>query len=253
LNLPFGQGSGDPGEWAFDHRVGLCVTVIVYLVAGIVFMTSRIVIGGKQGVEAFYVDLVDERQMVARERQPMEGRELTDVSNLSSNEGAQQIGDEQLDSRIGDDRGTDARSIYDEAAAAQAGMAANREAYQAALRQIEQIAQNRSTVSDRGAMDGERKIRGNVTVSFSLVEPLRTSVDLHVPAYLCEGGGELVVAVTVGRNGEVRSASVVEASASVDDCMIRTAEDAARRSRFNIDGSAPERHQGTITYIFVPQ
>ena len=38
-----------------------------------------------------------------------------------------------------------------------------------------------------------------------------------------------------------------------DDCILDRAVEAARLSRFNVDGSAPDRQQGTITYLFVPQ
>ena len=46
------------------------------------------------------------------------------------------------------------------------------------------------------------------------------------------------------------SARVVEGG---DECMRSSALGSARRSRFNIDDSAPARQQGTITYIFIPQ
>ena len=73
---------------------------------------------------------------------------------------------------------------------------------------------------------------------------------LAVPAYKCEGGGEVVVEITVNRAGDVTNARVVEGG---DECMRSSALGSARRSRFNIDDSAPARQQGTITYIFIPQ
>ena len=88
------------------------------------------------------------------------------------------------------------------------------------------------------------------TVSFSLTDPVRTSRYLAVPAYKCEGGGEVVVEITVNRAGDVTNARVVEGG---DECMRSSALGSARRSRFNIDDSAPARQQGTITYIFIPQ
>ena len=86
--------------------------------------------------------------------------------------------------------------------------------------------------------------------SFSLTDPVRTSRYLAVPAYKCEGGGEVVVEITVNRAGDVTNARVVEGG---DECMRSSALGSARRSRFNIDDSAPARQQGTITYIFIPQ
>lgn len=89
-----------------------------------------------------------------------------------------------------------------------------------------------------------------MTVSFSLTDPVRQSVDLSIPAYRCEGGGEVVVAITVSRGGEVIGARIVSGG---DDCMREAALHAARVSTFNIDPKAPARHQGTITYTFIPQ
>jgi TonB family protein len=87
-------------------------------------------------------------------------------------------------------------------------------------------------------------------VSFSLVDPVRMSRHLEVPAYRCEGGGEVVVAITVDRDGKVVGARAREGG---DECMRECAVESARRSRFNIDPSAPARQTGTITYIFIPQ
>lgn len=80
---------------------------------------------------------------------------------------------------------------------------------------------------------------------------MRTSRYLAVPAYKCEGGGEVVVEITVNRCGRRDERPVVEGG---DECMRSSALGSARRSRFNIDDSAPWRaSKGTITYIFIPQ
>ena len=56
--------------------------------------------------------------------------------------------------------------------------------------------------------------------------------------------------ITVAPSGEVIAARVRSGG---DDCMRETALQAARASSFNIDSSAPDRQQGTITYMFIPQ
>ena len=86
------------------------------------------------------------------------------------------------------------------------------------------------------------RVKGRVTVSFSLTNPVRTSRWLEIPAYRCE--------VTVNRAGEVTAARIREGG---DECMRQAAIEAARVSLFNIDSSAPARQSGTITYIFIPQ
>ena len=47
LHLPFENRHKDAGEWAYDHRVGLSVMIICYLVLGIVFVSSKIILNDK--------------------------------------------------------------------------------------------------------------------------------------------------------------------------------------------------------------
>ena len=148
-----------------------------------------------------------------------------------------------------DDRGTNTAALNDAADAAQERMRANREAYERGLAEAEAIRRRRERTDERGE-SSDRKVQGRVTVSFSLVDPVRHARHLVVPAYQCEGGGEVVVRITVNRAGEVTHASVASGG---DDCMRETAVRAARNSVFDINDAAPARHTGTITYIFIPQ
>ena len=138
IKLPFDNRREDMGSWTYDHRIGLCVTLIAYLALMIVFVSSKIVVGRRTHQQGMY----------------------------------------------------------------------------------------------------------------SITDPVRTSRYLEVPAYLCEGGGDVTVSVTVDRAGKVTGARVTEGG---DDCMRESALRAARNSLFNIDNSAPARQTGTITYIFIPQ
>jgi hypothetical protein len=56
--------------------------------------------------------------------------------------------------------------------------------------------------------------------------------------------------VALNQGGEVISARVVSGG---DEVMREEALKAARASLFDINNSAPARHEGTITYTFVPQ
>ncbi|MDE6140570.1 MAG: TonB family protein, partial [Alistipes sp.] len=81
---------------------------------------------------------------------------------------------------------------------------------------------------------------------------VRSHRSLYTPAYRCQGGGEVVVAVWVDHGGKVVSARVKSFSGS-DASMKEVALDAARRSTFEINPQAPSSHEGEITYIFIPQ
>lgn len=249
LRLPFEKRKQDAGSWTYDHRIGLCVTLIAYLVLMIAFVSSKIVVGRKPHTQGMYIDLQtlaeleqerDRLERLARERQEQDPIDWRSIQNQVSNENA-------LNEKLRDDRGTNAAALNDAAAAAEERMRANREAYEQGLAEERAIRQRRGAGEDSEHQD--RKVKGRVTVSFSLTDPVRTSRYLAVPAYKCEGGGEVVVEITVNRAGDVTNARVVEGG---DECMRSSALGSARRSRFNIDDSAPARQQGTITYILSP-
>ncbi len=250
LKLPFDGRRQDAGGWVYDHRAGLSVTIIVYLLIGIAFISSKIVIHGRSSAQGMIIDL-QTLEMLETERDRLE-REVKrnnadidwkSIRNLSSNESA-------LNENLKDDRGTNAASLNESADEAERRMRSNREAYERGVAEARAIGENRPSDSRGDGDSRDRKIKGTVTVSYSFVDPVRYSRKLIKPAYRCEGGGEVVVDVVINRLGEVQSAQVVSGG---DDCMRRTALEAARDSAFDYNESAPVRQSGTITYIFIPQ
>ena len=237
IKLPFDNRREDVGSWTYDHRIGL-------------FVSSKIVVGRRTHQQGMYIDLQtlaemeqerDRLEREVRERQRQEEIDWRSIRNQASNENA-------LNEKLRDDRGTNAAALNEAAAEAEARMRANREAYEQGLAEERAIRERRG--KEDGAERQDRKVKGRVTVSFSITDPVRTSRYLEVPAYLCEGGGDVTVSVTVDRAGKVTGARVTEGG---DDCMRESALRAARNSLFNIDDSAPARQTGTITYIFIPQ
>lgn len=248
LRLPFDDRKEDIGEWAYDHRVGLAVTLIVYLVLGILFMAGKIVVGERQGVSTILVDLENLEALEQerdRLREEVEARlrdeDWRNIRNVSSNENA-------LNENLKDDRGTKTAQLNQSAEAVQQRMKANREAYERGIAEVNNMGKQDG---DKGEEKVEsRKVKGMVTVSYSLSNPVRHHRYLDKPAYKCEGGGEVVVSITVNRSGDVIGAYVKSGG---DECMRRTALASARRSTFDINQSAPAKQVGTITYIFIPQ
>lgn len=112
LRLPFDNRREDAGEWAFDHRAGLCVTLIAYLLLAIAFVGAKIVVGGRPAAQGFYIDLQQLEQLAAekerlerevRRRQQQEPIDWKSIRNDVSNENA------KLDESLRDDRGTNHR------------------------------------------------------------------------------------------------------------------------------------------------
>lgn len=254
LRLPFDNRKQDAGEWAYDHRIGLSVMVIVYLLMGILFFASKIVIGSKPHMQGIYVDLKTlaeleaEKERLQREIELKQQQDIdwSAVRNRMSN-------DALLNENLRDDRGTNTSEINESAKDIAAGMAANRAAYEAGLAEAQSILDaERDKPSEQGknSKSQDAKYKGGVTVRYSFKDPVRTKRDLVIPAYKCEAGGQVEVAVVLNNGGEVISARVVSGG---DERMREEALKAARASLFNIDNTAPARHSGTITYTFIPQ
>lgn len=259
LDLPFGgKRRSEFGEWIYVHRTGVSITVMVYLLAGIVFVTTRIMVDNPIR-STIYMELVNPdkpEEVKAEEPKPEDPKEIEKlmqqqyekVQNISVNQ------DAKLDAGLKDDRGTKAADLYKEAAALQDKLNANKQMLEKGLSDEQAIINSRNKPEQKSGQSEKREdqmVKGNVTVSFSLNG--RSAVVLPVPAYQCEGGGTVVVEISVNRNGKVTAATVGKATSTSDQCIIDMSLKAARNSRFNVDGSAEEPQRGAITYMFVPQ
>jgi hypothetical protein len=93
--------------------------------------------------------------------------------------------------------------------------------------------------------------KGKSNIHYSLEN--RFHVRLPIPVYLAEGGGEVVVDIVVGRDGHVLEANPRQNPQIADLTVLAYAKQAAEKTWFNEDASAPEKQKGTITYRFVAQ
>lgn len=258
IRLPFENNTrGDWAEWVYAHRIGLLVTLVIYLVAAISFLSYRIVLTSPEmGSSTILTELLDPQQIepeVEPEKKTIEQlqeAEYEKVMNRLSNENAKESTGKQRQSNALSEAERETQRIN-------AMLNQGRQAYESGVREADAIAgaKHRKPTSDsKTGKDSDRqrdRVKGNVVVSYDL--PGRTDTYLHIPAYECQSGGRVVVAVTVNRNGRVIAATVEKATSSGDDCILDMAITAAKNSSFNVSSSAPEKQRGTISYIFVAQ
>lgn len=259
----FGRKRMDFGTWTYVHRAGICMTVIVFLLFAIAFMTMKITMASLSSVAVIELEMEIPPEILAQPVDETLPDDRSRVMNRISNEG----GGTDNRRRGGGGGGSAASggvnaALGDQGDAELLNMAgrlggqlgANRSAYEAGLRQVGEMSNRRDDASaGRDDRNSDEKVSGTVTVSYSFLNPVRNREVLVVPAYMCEGGGTVVVDATLDRNGFVISAVVNRTSSSADDCMKSTAVKAALESRFNIDVSAPAKHRGTIRYEFMAQ
>lgn len=73
-------------------------------------------------------------------------------------------------------------------------------------------------------------------------------VKLPIPIYLCNTNGEIVVNITVNKNGNVVSTALNSSSTSSNACLQEHALEYAKEARF--DSSNKSKQIGTITFVF---
>ncbi len=81
----------------------------------------------------------------------------------------------------------------------------------------------------------------------------RYHISLPVPVYLSQGGGTVIVDISVNRQGTVVEALARKNNSIRDKQIFSYAQEAASRTVFNSDSSAPSIQKGTIQYTFVAQ
>jgi hypothetical protein len=86
----------------------------------------------------------------------------------------------------------------------------------------------------------------NSSVSYSLVQ--REAYALPIPVYLCDGGGKIVIKITVSKQGRVKTTSVNKRLSSSNACLQDYALQYAKKASFSLGQT--DAQIGTITYMF---
>jgi hypothetical protein len=104
----------------------------------------------------------------------------------------------------------------------------------------------------RKSLRMEANYSGPTRIYYNL--PGRNHAYLPIPIYKCQGSGKIVLSIEVDQEGNVEKASVkVGESTTTDQCLLETAVETALISRFNPDVNAPKIQTGTLSYHFVAQ
>ena len=235
-----------------DKKIGFYATVIFHLMVLIILLSASIS-KVMQTETSFVLDFTgyDELQQQLKELQvkaqaEQELEEMLSGSRPAAVSGAyRNVAVDRSGSELRDDRFDNPSQVYDEARELQRKLDESRR--QAEMEQG----------SDDVAVPGKKvestseTYKGPSVISYTLDG--RRAISLPVPVYKCYGGGDVSVRITVNRKGYVTAASVIESVSSTDECLIRSALDAANRSRFRASSTAPERQVGEIVYRFIAQ
>jgi TonB family protein len=236
---------------------GLLGTIILHLLAGIIFFFSKITAIYNQNIQV----KVETPETIKEEQA---AKELEEQKKALLEKMADQFIESQRRSNTG------VNTSGKEAATMDKDLQQTQQELEAAKQQIAGIQENLEKQDDlikSATEEGEKvsapkkteKIQGKLAVYkgptniyFDLAN--RTQVSLYVPVYKCQGNGRVVVNISVNQAGEVESADVDKSKSDNDDCLFEAAQNAAMRSKFNSDFTkAPAKQKGSITYLFVAQ
>jgi outer membrane biosynthesis protein TonB len=115
---------------------------------------------------------------------------------------------------------------------------------------------NKTSAEEKTNTEESQKIAGNYKGPTRIYYDLagRNHMYLPIPIYLCQGSGKVMLDIEVNQQGDVLKAKIATSeSTTIDPCLIETAVNTALMSRFNPDIKSPKIQNGTLTYIFVAQ
>ncbi len=234
-----------------EKKTGFYTTVIFHLVVLIIFLLTAIH-GVVSEETSFVLDFskLEELEEIAKQEElkAQASKELDDLlsGNVTPNQ-YRNVAVDRSNQPLRDDRFKNPNQVYDEARELQKKLDASRAA---ALR--EQGNDEDAVASGENLPDSNApQYKGPSVISYSLDG--RKAISLPVPAYKCQGGGDVSIRITVNRKGYVTAATVISNVSSSDECIVRSAIDAAKRSRFRASSTAPDKQIGEIVYRFIAQ
>lgn len=230
------------------NNAGLLLTISFHLIVLIIFLSYSIK-SVSQKETSFVLDFTKQEQL-EKEIEQMQFKESVskELDQLLSAAKSQKVRNATVNasSNLKDDRNKNPQDIYDQANKLQAKLDASRR-----QAEKEQITEDDAVVSKKETKNKADAYKGPSVLSWRLDG--RRAISLPIPAYKCQGGGDVAVAIIVNRKGYVKAAKVIDNRSSSDPCLREYAINAAKRSRFSASSSADERQAGDILYRFIAQ
>jgi len=240
--------------------VGVLGTVIVHLIAGIIFMSFQLKSLTKDMSEEFTVEFVQieetetEQKLIQLPASEVErilqgDEEMLNIARnlankpdvkVDASDYIDMVKDELIkDGKLGEDNYIDEQKRMNEM---------NGDESLAMADETKEKVKNEPSESEKLAAN----YQGPTRIYYDLAG--RTHTYLPIPVYKCQGSGKVVLLIRVSPKGIVEEAKIIEKESSITDiCLIETAVATALISRFNADINATKVQEGKLTYLFVAQ
>ena len=243
--------------------VGILGTVIVHLIAAIIFMSFQLqsLKTKENQIEKFEIEFAEfeEKKIIPVPEEPPptsvenilhDDVEMLNIARNLASKPEEKIDPQDYIDKVKDELIQSGKLGTDNYLDRQRGNYQQTEDDQFALEneKKKEEAEEKATDSQKMAAN----FQGPTRIYYDLQG--RNHTYLPIPIYKCQGSGKVVLSIEVNQRGYVENASIIEGqSTASDECLIETAVGTALRSRFESNLNAPKIQKGTLTYIFVAQ
>jgi len=243
--------------------VGILGTVIIHLIAAIIFMSFQIGSLRNEMQDIFQVEFAPEEKIQSENKEKLielpattvekvlQGdEEMLNIARNLANKSEQKINPADYIDMVKEELIKNGKLGKDNYIDEQKRLAAMKEEENLAIRE-EDSARYENNKPDK-SQEMASNYKGPTRIYYSLAG--RTHTYLPIPIYKCQGEGKVVMSIQVNQKGIVEKAFVIEnESTTSDQCLIETAVSTALVSRFNSDVNSPKIQSGTLSYHFVAQ
>lgn len=245
----------------YDGRiVGILGTVIIHLVAAILFMLYQIGALKKNISKDFKIEFVqvpepkEQKKIIELPSTHIErilagDQEMMNIAKNLASKSEEKVNPEDLIDKVKDELIKDGKlgkdNYIDDAKK-------QKEEDPDGIIKTEKKAEDKAPDKPKESQKLEANYKGATRIYYYLEG--RTHTYLPIPIYKCEGAGKVELAIKVNQKGIVEEAKVIESASNASDpCLTETAVSAALSSRFDGNVNAPKLQEGTLTYEFVAQ
>jgi len=244
------------------NLAGILGTVIIHLIAGIIFMSLQLSSIQKVISKEYEVELAPESEPATKKEKIVEvpatsvekvlkgDEEMLNIARNLSSKSTEKINPSEYIDKVKDELiksgklGAD-NFIDEQKRSNESGGDEN-------ISVKKDIIAEKTKVKPTPSQEMAANYKGPTRIYYDLIG--RTHLYLPIPIYKCEGSGKVVLSIEVNQNGVVEKAQIAERESTASDpCLIETAINTALLSRFNPDASSPRIEIGTLTYEFVAQ
>jgi outer membrane biosynthesis protein TonB len=244
------------------NLAGILGTIIIHLIAGIIFMSLQLSSLQKAISKQYEVELAPEPETVVKMKKIIEvpatsvekvlkgDKEMLNIARNLSSKPAEKINASDYIDKVKDELIKSGKLGVDNYIDEQKKL--NESKGDENIMVKKDTSGEKVKAKPKPSQEMAANYKGPTRIYYDLIG--RTHLYLPIPIYKCEGSGKVVLSIEVDQNGVVEKAQIAEReSTATDPCLVETAINTALLSRFNPDVSSPRIQLGMLTYEFVAQ